>query len=235
MLSGGLGLAFAEHVLGELSPGSSAAAARRALEHFVDLCRANSAPRHLDSAIESLGLDARCFFPDLVPVLERGLLAQGDPALHRFFWHGAGRALYFVPVNFIPGYGSLWHAVRMARREAPSEAARHAALAGLSYAFIMVNMTQPAVLEGPLRDHGEELRGTAYADGVAAAIAMRHEITPGAPVLRRLAAHRPESGAAKLWQEMIGQPCRRTLGGAPSNGDWRDREVAAVYRSLDPG
>ncbi len=232
MLHGGLGLAFAEHGLASLAPASSAAAAQVALERFVDLCRTNSMDGHADSAIESLGLDARCFFPDLVPAVERGLEALGDPVLRRFFWHGAGRALYFVPVNFIPGYGSLWHAVAMAEREAPDEAARHAAQAGVSYAFTMVNLAQPAILESALRDRGQQLRGTAFADGVAAAIVMRHELTPDVPALRRLAEHRPAAAAAKLWQEMVGDPCRRALDRESAGDDWRDREVAEVYRSL---
>ncbi len=226
MLHGGLGLALAEHVLAVLSPASSTAEARRALERFVRLCRANSAERHLDSAIESLGLDARCFFPDLVGVLERGLRDLDDPALYRFFWHGAGRALYFVPVNFIPGYGSLRHALAMARREAPGETAWSSAVAGIAYAFAMVNMAQPAILEGAL--HDRELRGSAFADGVAAAIAMRQAITPAAPALRRLADHRPGSGTARQWREVVGDPCRRVLDGAGG----AERPEIEVYRSL---
>ena len=95
MLHGGLGLACAEHVLGTLSPAVSTAEARRALDRFVTLCRENAQARHLDSALESLGLETRCFFPDLVPVIDRALADLGDPVLHRFFWHGLGRGLYF--------------------------------------------------------------------------------------------------------------------------------------------
>ncbi len=237
MLHGGLGLTFAEHVLATLTPVSSAAAARRALERFVELCREGSQEGHLDSAIESLGLDARCFFPDLMPALERGLRALGDPVLRRFFWHGAGRALYFVPVNFIPGYGSLRHAVDMAEREAPGETSRHAALAGLGYAFTMVNMAQPEILESPLRDDDVRFRGTAFSDGAVAAMAMRHRITPGAAALRRLAGHRPASRSAEPWREVFGDPCRRAIRGSGEAGPesaavWRDREAAEVYRSL---
>ena len=235
MLHGGLGLAFAEHVLGSLSPDSSAAAARAALERFVSLCRDNSQQRYVDSAIESLGLETRCFFPDLVPVIERGLEALDDPALFRFFWHGVGRALYFLPVNFIPGYGSPWHAVGMARREAPGGVARHAALAGVSYALTMVNMAQPAILERVLRDHGEAVRGTAFVDGIVAAVVMRHEITPDAPVVVDFVDHRPEAETAAVWREMVADPCRRALDPNARHGEWLDRRVAQVYRSLPRG
>ena len=212
MLHGGLGLACAEHVLEQLTPFSSATEARRAVAEFVGLCRRNSIDRYVDSAIEALGLDTRCFFPDLVPVVERGLVELDDPTLHQYFWHGVGRALYFLPVNFIPGYGSLWHAVEMSERESPHPTARRSALAGVAYAFTMVNMSHPAIVERALRDHGQKFRDTSFADGTAAALWMRQEITPDAPVLRRLAEHRPEGETLELWEAMIRRPCRQALG-----------------------
>lgn len=232
MLHGGLGLACAEHVLERLTPTSSAAEARAAIERFVDLCRANSIDRYFDSAIEALGLDARCFFPDLVPVVGRGLVRLDDAVLHRYFWHGVGRALYFLPVNFIPGYGSLWQAVRMAERESPHDSARADALAGVSYAFTMVNMSHPAILERALRDHGPALRGTAFVDGAAAAIVMRQEITPGAVVLERLANHPPDERVAELWNETVRRPCRQALGLEPTPAG--GLAMAEIYRRL-PG
>ena len=229
MLHGGLGLAFAEHMLATLSPRSTVPEARQALERFVALCRANSTDRYADSALESLGLDARCFFPDLVPTVERGLRDLNDPDLRRFFWHGVGRAIYFLPVNFIPGYGSLWHAVQMARRESPEETASHT-LAGISYAFTMVNMSQPEIMAGVLRDHGHELRGTSFTDGAVASILMRHEITPDAPVLRAFVDHQP-AAASRQWNEMIRRPARRALG-LDGAGDGHNSQVAEVYRSV---
>ncbi|MCP3963355.1 MAG: hypothetical protein GY719_36415 [bacterium] len=231
MLHGGLGLAFAEHMLGALTPRSTAAEARQALDRFVALCRTNSMERYADSAIESLGLDARCFFPDLVPVVEKGLRALGDEQLHRFFWHGVGRAIYFLPINFIPGYGSLRHAVQMARQESPHEMARDHTLAGVSYAFTMVNMSHPEILEALLREHGEELRDTTFADGVVASILMRQEITPGAPVLRSFIDHRPAGGVRRLWEDMVRRPCQRALDAGDAD-DSNTTEVAEVYRSL---
>ncbi len=235
MLHGGLGLACAEHVLGSLSPASSAARGREALERFVELCRDNAQARHLDSALESLGLETRCFFPELVPVVDRALAGLDDPALHRFFWHGLGRALYFLPVSFIPGYGSLWHAVGMAKRETPGETARQAALAGVSYAFTMVNMARPEILERVLREHGGEVRGTAFGDGIVAAVVMRRQITPGAPVLRAFVDYRPPPESAAVWREIVGEPCRRALDRERQDGGWRDRQVTDVYRSLPGG
>ncbi|MEM7355825.1 MAG: hypothetical protein AAF657_33725 [Acidobacteriota bacterium] len=228
MLHGGLGLACAEHTLRQLTPESSVRTTREALESFVALCRDNALERYADSAIEALGLDARCFFPDLVPVLTRGLEALGDRQLARFFWHGLGRAIYFLPVNFIPGYGSLWQAVRMAERESPHAAAYDDALAGVAYAFAMVNMSHPGILERVLHAHGETLRGTPFAEGIVASVVMRHEITPGAPVLDRFIGHQPMNGTGKLWDDVVRRPCREALGldgGEPMR-------LADLYRAM---
>ncbi len=234
MLHGGLGLACAEHVLARLTPMSSTAEARGAVERFVELCRDHAMERYVDSAIEALGLDARCFFPDLVPVIERGLVELDDAVLHQYFWHGVGRALYFLPVQCIPGYGSLWHAVEMSEREAPNSTARASALAGVSYAFIMVNMSHPALVEGVLRDHGEALHGTAFADGAVAAILMRQKITPDAAVLECLADHRPNRKVSAIWNEMVGSPCRQALGRESADGIEGRVEMAEIYQRL-PG
>ena len=228
MLHGGLGLACAEHILAQLTPESSATEAGEALARFVALCRDNAMDRYADSAIEALGLDARCFFPDLVPVVDRGLEVLGDPVLHRFFWHGLGRAIYFLPVNFIPGYGSLWQAVRMARRESPAGTPRLDALAGVAYAFTMVNMSHPGILERVLDAHAAELRGTSFGEGIVAAVVMRHEITPDAPVLRRFTEHRPSGAVETAWGEIVRSPCRQALG---LDGGEAVR-VADLYRSL---
>lgn len=233
MLHGGLGLALAEHLLRALTPRSSAAEFRGALRRFVEQCRAHSRPRHLVSALESFGLEARCFFAQLVPGFERELDAAaaetGERRLPAIFWHGVGRALYFIPIQFVPGWGSVWNAVGMAEREAPEGLARDNALAGLAYAFAMVNMAAPRILEALLRDRGETLRDTAWSDGLAAAVQVRRRITPGAPVLERFLDHAPQPDVEALWDEMVRRPCRRALAGGlrASTGE-------LLYAVLDP-
>ncbi len=231
MLHGGLGLASAEHVLEGLAPDCSAAHAAAAIERFVGLCRDNAIERYADSAIEAFGLDARCFFPDLVPALERGFKLLGNRLLHRYFWHGIGRALYFLPVNFIPGYGSLWRAIGMVERESLHQLARDNALAGVSYAFTMVNMSHPAILERVLSDHGAALSGTPFVDGLVAAVLMRQEITPNAAVLRDFIDYQPAPKMAATWLTLVGRPCRRALG-LDASGNEEPTEVAEVYRAL---
>ncbi|MCP4657113.1 MAG: hypothetical protein GY856_17025 [bacterium] len=211
MLHAGLGLACAEHVLRTIAPHSPRGRIRGAIERFVSLCRENSRERHADAALEALGLVARCFFADLVPALERELEAMDEGSLRRVFWHGVGRAIYFVPANFVPGYSSTWHAVQMAKRESPDETAHHYALAGVAYAFILVNMADPGILEELLGRHGDALRGGAFVDGLVASVVMRKEITPDAPVLREFLAYRPAARLTDLWDETVRIPCQKAL------------------------
>ncbi len=230
MLHGGLGLACAEHVLRRLTPHSSVVEVLEGLGRFLELCRDNSMDRYVDSAIEALGLDARCFFPDLVPVLEHGLVMLGDPVLHQYFWHGVGRALYFLPINFVPGYGSLWRAVQMSQNESPHKMARQNTLAGVSYAFTMVNMSHPKILEKVLFDHGADIGGTTFVDGVVAAVVMRNQITPHAPVLRAFVNHQPEPKTAEIWQQVVQLPGREALG--LDGSDPAAVEMPGIYRSM---
>jgi len=233
MLHAGLGLAVAEVVLEELAPRPARAAAHRALERFAELCRENSRPDFEDAALEALGLVARCFYPDLVMPLHRGL-DEGDGILHAYFWHGVGRAIYFVPVNFLPGYGSAWHAIEMARREAPNAEASTNALNGVAFAVTLVNLSDPGVLESLFRHHGDELRGTSFSEGMASSVLMRRTTTPEDRDLARFLARRPGapgSRMARLWHELVVEPCEEALGpeGPPHE---KSTPAGEVYRAL---
>jgi len=233
MLHAGLGLACAEHVLRTLAPHSRRGRIRKAIDRYVSLCRENSREEHADAALEALGLVARCFFPDLVPALEREIRAMDEGSLRRIFWHGVGRGIYFVPVNFVPGYSSISHAIQMAGREAPEETAHHHALAGVAYAFILVNMADPGILEDLLRRQGDALRGSAFVDGLVASVVMRQEITPDATVLREFLAYRPASRWTDLWDETVRIPCQRALTEQdPARRTLSDGQAGEIYQSL---
>jgi hypothetical protein len=60
-------------------------------------------------------------------------LQHSDPEGFEYFWHGVGRAHYFLPIHFVPGYGSIWYAVRMIRQAAPNEQAWLNGIAGLGH------------------------------------------------------------------------------------------------------
>ncbi len=239
MLHAGLGLALAEHVLGVLPPGHPAPAeVERAIGRFVALARSNSRSGFADAALESLGLVTRCFYPDLVMPVDRALARTGG-ALHGYFWHGVGRAIYFVPVSFLPGYGSIAHAIAMARREAPHVLARRHAVSGVAYAVALVNLPYPGVVEHLLRALGESLRDGAFTEGLVSSIVMRRTTTPGDPGLEIFLRHRPDPAdtrLAGLWRELISDPLKVALHELESGERAATRGQGEVYRAItDPG
>lgn len=208
----GLGLAVAEHFLRPLRAGSSPAAFAEAVAQFESLCRASARAPHVDAALEALGLVARCFFADLVPGLDRALAQQPAGELRQVFWHGVGRGLYFVPVSFVPGYGSLGQVLAMVGSEAPDEELAAAARAGVGYAFTLVNLGTPRVLEEALARQGDMLMAGPFHQGLVASVVMRQRTTPEDSELGDFLAYQPrEPTRAELWDRVVRQPCQRAL------------------------
>ncbi len=215
MLHAGMGLALAEEVLAELGPRSGRSEVGKALERFVDLCRDNSRPGLEGAALESLGLVTRTWNACLVGAVDRRLMEMGTD-LAAYFWRGAGRAIYFLPINAVPGYGSAWHAVWMSRRESPHRLARDNTLAGITYALTVINMEQPQIMECLLRSHGRELeREPAFVNAVTAAAVLTQATAPDTPILREFYEHRVADrgrGLTERWRRLIREPMKRALG-----------------------
>jgi hypothetical protein len=217
MLNAGIGLSFAEHLIDGLAPLAPAAEVRRAVAEIVALCRDNARPGYLGAAYESLGLLTRLFHRGRVAAVDQALLAVA-PEVRSYFWHGAGRALYFAPESFLPF--SLWPAYAEACRMAPDDLARRNAVAGLTWALVLVNQRQPAVVSALLVEpHGAALErldlADAFVNGVASSVVMRCATTPEAPFIPEFCRYRPSSpAAARLWERLVGRPCdaaRRVL------------------------
>lgn len=211
MMHAGMGLAFAEKLLPQLTPYSSDAEFRRVLAQYVTLCRENARAGYIGAAYESLGLVARTWHPQLVEKIDWHLAAVSEELLG-YFWHGVGRALYFLPLYFVPGILSAWNA---ARREPPHEIGRRNAVAGLAWATTLVNMRQPEIMLRLLRQHGAQLiQNDAFADGVAAACVTGWDITPGDAYIAAFCQYQPASSDARLnalWQELAADSCRNAL------------------------
>ena len=214
MLHAGIGLGFAQELLEDVTKSTSAAEVRRVLELYVRLSKQNSRPGYEGAALESLGLVTRTWHPELVTVTDEQLLAFDEEAA-AYFWRGAGRALYFLPVNFVPMYGSIGNAIRMSKQEAPHELARENMLAGIAWASTVVNMMQPEIMEAFLSQHGDELLGQeAFPNGVASSIIMRNDTTPDEPFIKEFVEHKvdeSDSHLAELWDTLIRIPGENAL------------------------
>jgi hypothetical protein len=208
MMHAGIGLSFAQHLLQTVTPFSPECEIRRMLETFITLCRQNSRRGYIGAAYESLGLVTRTWNAEMVPSVDR-LLVEMAPDVAGYFWHGVGRALYFLPIYFVPGLLSPW---RSLDRDAPSELARLNMRAGLAWATTLVNLRQPAIIEDLVARHGSLLeQNGGFANGVASAVIVAWDITPGDTYVRALAEYQPSPSLARQWDVLVRRPCLLAL------------------------
>jgi hypothetical protein len=211
MLHAGIGLSFADRLLGTLTSQASPDQVRGVLEYFLILCRSNSRKGYLGAAVESLGLVTRDFYPDLLPLVEQQLRQVG-PEFTGYFWHGVGRALYFSREHFLPVLQTVWSSVDTEAINAPD---RLNAMAGLSWAITLVNMCQPAIMENSVRlylEHSDLADG--FTNGVISAIIMRTDTTPDAPFTPAFYQHRTnpyDRELAVCWERLIRRPSEIAL------------------------
>jgi hypothetical protein len=216
LLHSGMGMALAELLLGRLGPRSRAAAFDAAVRRFVAASNEGSLPGYEAVSLEALGLIVRRFLPSLRRGVE-GALRGLDPELAGYYWHGAGRAIYFLPSLFFPLPGNVRRGLDFCRREPPDAERRLDALSGFFFAVTMINLGHPVVLETYLR-HLDESAGesAALASGAAACAITLHQTSPGHPALARFLDYRPSpapGGTCRraLWERWVGTPCREAV------------------------
>lgn len=209
MMHAGLGLALAERLLPRLTPWASDRQFDGVIGEFIELCNAHGRAGYCGCAYESLGLVARTWHPRLLPGTDAALLRISETvAAH--FWHGAGRALYFLPAYIVPAL-SPWAAVD---REAPHELARLNLYAGLAWASTLVNIRQPRILAELLRARGAQFQhGDAFANGVASALIVGIDVTPDDPYIEAFVRYAPEDpDVASVWNHVIAPAARLAVG-----------------------
>jgi hypothetical protein len=211
MLNAGIGLSFAQRCLRGARACTPPAELAATVARIVRLGRDNARPGYLGAAWESLGLVTRTFHPDLVAAVDRALRAVAPEALG-YYWHGVGRALFFAPINFLPGSDAF--IFETALREAPDEPARLNAVAGAAWAYALVTQRNPEILASlVLGPHGEALeRAGGFANGIASSMMMRFDTTPGAPFIEPFLRYRPASPRlVALWDRLVRAPGETAL------------------------
>jgi hypothetical protein len=181
LLHAGLGMALTEVLLRPLRSDSPAAAFDAALDRFAGLVGANARPEFAPVTYESLGLMVRRFLPHLHDAVE-GRLRARDPNLAACYWHGAGRAIYFLPGIFHPLPAAGRRGLVICRREAPAAAYRLDAVAGFCFAAVMIDLRHPELVARLLRYLGPG-EVAAMASGVAGALMTRHHTCPEDPAV----------------------------------------------------
>lgn len=203
MMHAGIGISFAKHAVANLTPWSTDAEFREALTLFLKLVRRNSIPGYEGAALESLGLVSRTWHAQLVDQISSRLL-EIDGDAFEFFWHGAGRAMYFSPMYMLPGL-SPWVA---ADNEPPNETACRNARAGVAWAFTIVNVRHPEIHANFLLHKADRIAGNdAFTDGVCSTLIMAGDMVPHHRYVSAFGRYQPGADNPAMvaaWTQHIG-------------------------------
>lgn len=223
----GMGTALAGALLGRLPANPSKADLRKAISTFFDICRANARAGWYENAIEPMGLAVRSMYPNLLAPVS-AVIGEMDPAAQNLFWHGVGRSLYFVPMNFMTFAAAHERALRTAMAEAPTPEARNNAIAGLVWAVALVNLRQPAVLKNLLKSSERIGMRDAVVNGIVSALMVwKHMVPQDAELLAPYS--RPGD---RLWDSYVVKPAAAAFAGAYPEL-LREGRVASVFAYRD--
>ena len=203
MMHAGQGMCFAKTQVANLTPYSSDSEFDTAIEKFLKLCRDNSREGFFGPTAESLGLCCRTWYRQLLPrVSER--LEKMDADGYQFFWHGAGRSMFFSPLNMFPG-SPPWHSADL---EPPDDVARRNARSGAAWAFTVVNSRQPEIMANFLTRQGKLIAGNdAFIEGVLSTLIMAGDMYPGHKYIPLFCNYQPDPKKPEMvaaWNKYIG-------------------------------
>src|SRR5262249_17566078 len=119
--------------------------------------------------------------------------------------HGAGRGIYFAPINFLPYLSRPWQGYEMCVRETPNDVARQNAVAGFAWAMTLVNLRHPVILAAFLEKHGERLaKDDAFSTGIFSALVIWRACAPTETSISDLLQYQPDgSNPHHLWETQV--------------------------------
>jgi hypothetical protein len=203
-LHAGMGSAIAASVLDPLlRTGTEFDAAVQAIDRFDETCRANADAAHVGVAREALGFSVRAMYGELVTLIAAALeAARAD--LVPYFWHGAGRAMYFAPTAACPAAGGSQQGLEEALMSPPAEQ-RANAIAGFTWAATLVNLRHPHVVERVVSALAAKPRWIAAAGaGIQSALEVWRHCAPGDRAIDDFLGHQPYSLPARdAWHRVI--------------------------------
>jgi len=211
MLHAGIGMSFAKELLDHLPSNLDQRKLKETIGRFVRLAKENSRPGFLLAALEPLGLVTRTFHSTLTVPID-SVLRQSFPSLRTLYWHGVGRAIYFLPSNAPPC--ATWDCFQQCERESQDTLSRRALYAGQAWAFTMVNQSQPEILfQLFVRNHADEHPlPDAFRQGVASSLVMREATTPKSTSVEKLLAFRQTLKTnLPAWDDLVHEPARQAM------------------------
>jgi hypothetical protein len=212
-----MGMAFAGCFLHHFTDHKTSHQSPRSLEQYITLVRENSQPGCAEIMLDSLGFIARLMYPQKVRELNSDIL-KIERDFTPYFWHGVGRALFFLPEHIRPRRSFPGKAVKMAAREAPDEPAFQNMLSGLAWPLTLVNLREPRIFEQVLTRHRDCLTGNAaFFAGVCSAIVFWAGSIADMTLVDSFLDFTPSPQLRETWDTFIKIPCREAL------NDWYPR------------
>src|SRR5262249_12892832 len=213
MVHAGMAMAFARHEFDKLGKTPSLAEIRDATQRIVTIYDANSIPGYAGIGYEAWGMATRFFyagmklFPKVVDALQ-----TIDASHVPHFWHGAGRASYFI--EFMPRWKEPWPSFKLAREDARDQMSRLNLIAGIASAFVLVNMRTPEIMETVLKERiapSPPEDAAAFAQGIVCSMVMRQDTLANEANTIQFVQHVPSKDVAEIWERVVGGPSRQAL------------------------
>lgn len=207
--------------------------AHRVISRLLEEIELSSSSGCAGVGVEAIGLHTRTLLPSYLPAVDDALRRQAAET-RAWFWHGVGRAQYFLFPRALFG-GPGWPGWARVAAEAPDEDALRPAQAGFVWALCLVNTGEPAVIEAFLRQYGGELDQEVFEHGLVGTALVWHAWAGMDPRLRRLLDHRPGTTGLR-WDDRVRQPVQRGLKNvAPALEQDRRFERLFLFPSEPPG
>lgn len=196
-LHAGLGLAMCRDRLSGIAAATQVAPA---LCTLVEDLETSSSTGCRELAIDAIGLYVRTLLPQWVADFDRAF-RDGFPDHRNLFWHGVGRALYFLFPRARSGRAD-WGGWQRARLETTDRQSRRATRTGFIWALSLVNIREPGVIASFLRARGGTLDEDAFTNALIGSVLAWYAWAGSDDAIDRLLAHAPEDEEIR-WQERV--------------------------------
>jgi predicted unusual protein kinase regulating ubiquinone biosynthesis (AarF/ABC1/UbiB family) len=181
------------------------------LLQFFELCEANSPEGCGGIATEALGFVARTLHHEKLQEIAE-VISSADSKLLPYYWHGVGRAIYFLYPRALYPSGGKWVGLRHALGDAIYDDARDEVLSGFAWPLVLVNIRHPEILALFVEQHGEDLSDYqfSFAGGVATSVLLWATWAGCDKYLRAFRRFEPSAmnkESRQLWAHLISNPC----------------------------
>ncbi len=231
-LHAGMGLSLARNFLERIRPETSFEKIVDLTGRYISLCRNNSRAGYSKIVFETLGLVCRNLYPHLILTVDRAL-ENFDEDYTAYFWHGAGRAMYFSPCGILPVFDERRSSILATQDEPPHERGKLNALAGWLFAMTLVNIRQPEIIADCFKNHRRLFASDGIvADGIGSAMIVWHISAQESSLIKSFLNYTPVGENEEFvsqWREIVSEPVARTLSDYLNNNK-NERQPDRLFR-----